>query len=88
MGTSAVYALAREEESAGGDRSPSVRAMRTDQPPGSVAPCASCVRACGTGRREHNDLELWIPAHRAVVFGDALVDFGAGFGFNHWLKAA
>lgn len=36
--------------------------------------------------REHNDLELWIPVHRAVVFGDTLVDFGFGFGFNDWLK--
>ncbi len=29
--------------------------------------------------REHNDLVLWIESRRAVVAGDALVDFGRGF---------
>ena len=28
--------------------------------------------------REHNDLVLWIESRRAVVAGDALVDFGRG----------
>ena len=36
--------------------------------------------------REHNDLFLWVEAHRAVVCGDTLVDFGRGFGLNEWLK--
>jgi glyoxylase-like metal-dependent hydrolase (beta-lactamase superfamily II) len=36
--------------------------------------------------REHNDLELWIEAHRALVVGDTVVDYGQGFGLNEWLK--
>jgi hypothetical protein len=36
--------------------------------------------------REHNDLQLWIEARRAVILGDTLVDFGRGFRVNEWLK--
>ena len=36
--------------------------------------------------REHNDLELWIEAHRAIVLGDTVVDFGKGLELNPWLK--
>jgi hypothetical protein len=32
--------------------------------------------------RERNDLVLWFPDHRALVFGDSFVDFGQGFGPN------
>jgi glyoxylase-like metal-dependent hydrolase (beta-lactamase superfamily II) len=36
--------------------------------------------------REHNDLVLWIESVRAVVAGDTLPDFGAGFAMNEWLR--
>jgi glyoxylase-like metal-dependent hydrolase (beta-lactamase superfamily II) len=37
--------------------------------------------------REHNDLVLWVESVRAVVAGDTLPDFGAGFAMNEWLRA-
>jgi glyoxylase-like metal-dependent hydrolase (beta-lactamase superfamily II) len=37
--------------------------------------------------REHNDLVLWIEGRRAVVAGDALVDFGRGLEIpREWLR--
>jgi len=37
--------------------------------------------------REHNDLVLWIESRRAVVAGDALVDFGRGLEVpREWLR--
>jgi glyoxylase-like metal-dependent hydrolase (beta-lactamase superfamily II) len=36
--------------------------------------------------REHNDLVLWVERVRAVVAGDTLPDFGAGFDMNEWLR--
>ena len=36
--------------------------------------------------REHNDLVLWVERVRAVVAGDTLPDFGAGFDLNQWLR--
>jgi glyoxylase-like metal-dependent hydrolase (beta-lactamase superfamily II) len=37
--------------------------------------------------REHNDLVLWIESRRAVVAGDALVDFGRGLEIpREWLR--
>lgn len=36
--------------------------------------------------REHNDLVLWVERVRAVVAGDTLPDFGAGFAMNEWLR--
>jgi hypothetical protein len=37
--------------------------------------------------REHNDMVLWLPEHRALLSGDTLVDFGDGFGIASWLRA-
>jgi hypothetical protein len=37
--------------------------------------------------REHNDLALWHARAGAVIAGDSLVDFGAGFGLNEWLRS-
>jgi glyoxylase-like metal-dependent hydrolase (beta-lactamase superfamily II) len=36
--------------------------------------------------REDNDLVLWVEGARAVVAGDTLVDFGAGFALNDRLR--
>ena len=37
--------------------------------------------------REHNDVVLWIEAHRAVKAGDSLVDFGRGLEIpDEWLR--
>lgn len=36
--------------------------------------------------REANDLVLWVESARAVVAGDSLVDFGAGFVLNEGLR--